>query len=62
MKGVVERALAIAPHCNSVREVKSKLKELGYSTHEIELHLAGRLIRSQIVERLLPSDKKRRVR
>lgn len=58
--GIIERALELAPECLSVSEVKRKLKAEGYS--QIEEHLAGRLIKAQIVERLLPNEKKRRVR
>ena len=58
--GLIERALELAPECLSVSEVKRKLKAEGYS--QIEEHLAGRLIKAQIVERLIPNEKKRRVR
>ena len=58
--GIIERALELAPECVSVSDVKRKLKAEGYT--QIEEHLAGRMIRTQIVERLRPGDKKRRVR
>jgi hypothetical protein len=58
--GIIERALQLAAESASVSEVKRKLKAEGYT--QIEEHLGGRLIRSQIVERLPPTDKKRRVR
>ena len=57
---IIERAFELAPECASVSEVRSKLKTEGYS--QIEAHLSGRMIRGQIVQRLLPNDKKRRVR
>lgn len=60
MKGIIERALELAPECGSVAEVMRKLRTEGYS--QIDAHLSGRLIRKQIIERLTPSDKKRRVR
>jgi hypothetical protein len=58
--GIIERALELAPDCLSVGEVKHKLKSEGFS--QIDAHLAGKMIRTQLVERLLPNDKKRRVR
>ena len=62
MEGVIERALALAPHCNSLKEVKDKLVQLGHSKAEVEAHLSGRAIRTQIVGLLPPSEVKRRVR
>ena len=60
MKGILERALELAVDSASVGEVKQKLKAEGYE--QIDAHLSGRLIRRQIIERLSPSDKKRRIR
>lgn len=57
---IIERALELAPECVSVTDVKRRLKAEGYI--QIEEHLAGRLTRQQIIERLLPNDKKRRIR
>jgi hypothetical protein len=57
---IIERALELAAECKTVAEVKRKLKAERYE--RIDEHLAGRQIRGQITERLLPSDKKRRVR
>ena len=58
--GIIERALELAAESLSVEEVRRKLKAEGYT--KIEAHLSGKLIRRQIVERLLSSGKKRRVR
>ena len=57
---IIERALALAPECTSVTDVKRRLKNEGYT--QIEEHLTGRLTRQQIIERLVPNDKKRRIR
>ena len=58
--GIIERALELAPECASVSEVKRRLKVEGYA--QIDAHLSGKLTRQQIIARLLPSDKPRRVR
>lgn len=58
--GLIERALQLAPQCASVAEVKQKLKDEGYT--RIDEHLVGKLTRAQIIERLLPSERPRRVR
>ena len=55
---LVARAFELARECNSVREVKSKLRAEGYEL--VDAHLTGRLIRSQLNARLLPTDKARR--
>ena len=60
MKGIIERALELAPECDSVAEVRRMLRTEGYT--QVDAHLSGRLIRKQIIERLAPSDKKRRIR
>ena len=60
MKGIIERALELAPECASVSDVMRKLKAEGYT--QIDAHLSGRLIRQQIIQRLAPTGKKRRVR
>ena len=57
---IIERALALAQECVSLTQVKRKLEAEGYD--QVDAHLNGRLMRKQIVERLLPTDKKRRVR
>lgn len=59
-KHIVERAWELAAESNSVREVREKLKREGYEM--VDQHLEGRLLKQQIVQRLLPTDKKRRVR
>ena len=60
MKGIIERAMELASECGSVSEVMRRLKAEGYT--QVEAHLSGRLIRQQIIQRLLPSDIKRRIR
>ena len=60
MKGIIVRALELAPECDSVAEVRRMLRTEGYT--QVDAHLSGRLIRKQIIERLAPSDKKRRIR
>ena len=57
--GNIQRALELAPECASVTGVIRKLKAEGHV--QVDAHLSGKMIRRQIVERLLPSDKKRRV-
>lgn len=57
---IIERALQLAPESLSVDEVRRKLKSEGYS--QVAEHLTGRLIRSQIVERLQSNGKIRRIR
>jgi Mn-dependent DtxR family transcriptional regulator len=57
---IIERALELAAECSSVSEVKRRLKAEGYV--QIDEHLSGRLTRQQIIARLIPSDKPRRVR
>ena len=58
--GIIERALELAAESRSVDEVRKTLKAEGYSS--VAEHLSGKFIRRQIVERLLPSEKARRVR
>ena len=58
--GIIERALELATESQSVDEVRKTLKAEGYSS--VTEHLSGKFIRKQIVERLLPSEKARRVR
>ena len=58
--GIIERALKLAADCDSLTQLKRKLQAEGYE--HIDQHLAGKAIRRQIVERLLPTGKKRRVR
>ena len=57
---IIDRAFQLAPESLSVDEVRQKLKAEGYS--QVSEHLAGRAIRSQIVEQLQPNGKSRRVR
>lgn len=57
---IIGRALQIAPECASVLDVKRQLRGEGYA--QVDAHFSGRLLRQQITERLLPSEKPRRVR
>ena len=57
---IIERALTLGPERNSIAEITRKLKAEGYE--QVDQHLGGRTLRRQLVERLMPSDKKRRVR
>ena len=59
-RNIIERALELAPESMSVNEVRQKLKAEGYS--QVLEHLAGRVIRSQIIERLHTTGKNRQVR
>jgi hypothetical protein len=43
---VIERAFQLAPECTSIDELKRKLIREGYI--QVNAHLSGRLIRSQI--------------
>jgi hypothetical protein len=49
---IIERSLQLAAECGSVEEVKQRLKREGYL--EVDPHLSGRLIRSEICKRLDP--------
>ena len=49
---IIERAFAIAPECGSVDEVKRRLKLEGYL--QVDAHLSGRQIRSEVLRRLSP--------
>jgi hypothetical protein len=57
---IIERALQLAAESRSVDEVRRKLKAEQYS--QVAEHLSGKFIRSQIVERLQPNGKDRRIR
>jgi hypothetical protein len=52
---VLKRALAIAPECGSMAEVKRRLVREGY--FQVNAHLSGWLIRRKLLTRL-----KRRIR
>ena len=53
MRGnIIERALEIAPECGTVYEVRKRLAHEGYLG--ADAHLAGKLIRQQISDRLDP--------
>jgi hypothetical protein len=60
MEGVniIERAFALAPECGSVDELKQRLKREGYL--QVDAHLSGRQIRSEILNRLSPGAVARR--
>ena len=59
-KNIILRAYELAAESQSVPEVARKLKAEGYT--QVDAHLSGKLLRSQIVQRLVPTGKKRRVR
>lgn len=60
MEGVniIERAFELAAECGSIDEVKQKLKREGYL--QVEAHLSGRQIRSELMRRLSPELVRRR--
>lgn len=58
--GIVERALQLATECDSVLQLKQKLRAEGYEM--VDQYLTGKAFKKQIVERLRPTDKKRRFR
>ena len=47
---IIERAFQVAPECQSIGEVRNKLRREGY--FQVDAHLGGRLIKSQIKHRL----------
>ena len=47
---IIERAFQVAPECQSIVEVRTKLRREGYI--QVDAHLGGRLIKSQIKQRL----------
>jgi hypothetical protein len=47
---VIRRAYQIAPECRSLVEVRRRLIDEGYT--QVNAHLAGRLIRREILARL----------
>ena len=53
---IIERAFQIAPECESIDQVRRRLIREGYMN--VEPHLAGKHIRTQLYDRLDPSSKK----
>lgn len=49
---VIERAFELAPECGSLAELKRRLIREGY--FQVEAHLSGRQIKSQIMPLLNP--------
>jgi len=49
---IIERAFQLAPECGSIDELKRKLAREGY--FQVNAHLSGRHIRSQLHDRLNP--------
>jgi len=49
---VIERAFQLASECGSIEELTRKLSREGY--FQVNAHLSGRQIRSQLHERLNP--------
>lgn len=50
---VIERAFELAPECGSLAELKRRLIREGY--FQVEAHLSGRQIKSQIMPLLNPA-------
>lgn len=59
---IIERAFELASDCLSLKELRERLRHEGYTRTDIYLSLSGRLIKSQLTDRMRPSDLKRRVR
>ena len=59
---IVERAFELASECLTLKELRERLNREGYGRTDIHLSLGGRFIRTQLTERLQPSEKQRRVR
>ena len=59
---IIERAFELASECLSLKELRERLHREGYGRTDIYLSLSGRLIKSQLTDRMRPSDRKRRVR
>ena len=51
---IIERAFQLAGQCSTILEVKAELKKEGYA--QVEAHLSGRKIRSELGE-LLKRDR-----
>jgi hypothetical protein len=49
--GIIERAYQLAGECESVDEVRRKLRTEGY--FNVEAHLSGGVIRGELTRRLL---------
>ena len=47
---IIERAFELAPECHSIVEVRDRLRREGY--FHVDAHLGGRLIKSEIKQRL----------
>lgn len=47
---IIERAFELAPDCHSIVEVRDRLRREGY--FHVDTHLGGRLIKSEIKQRL----------
>ena len=47
---IIERAFELAPDCRSIVEVRDRLRREGY--FHVDAHLGGRLIKSEIKQRL----------
>jgi len=52
---IIERAFEIAPECQSVVEVRNKLSREGYL--QVDAHLCGWMIKTQIKQRLGPTER-----
>jgi hypothetical protein len=52
---IIERAFQLAPECESVVEVRNRLRREGY--FHVDAHFGGKLIKSEIKQRLHGSTK-----
>lgn len=59
---IIERAFELASERLTLKELRERLHREGYGRTDIYLSLSGRLIKSQLTDRLRPSEKERRVR
>ena len=57
---LIQRAFQLAPECGSIMELKRKLRAEGYA--QVDAHLGGKLIKTQMNGLFLPSETTRRVR
>ena len=62
MVGLVERAFRLAPQASTLGELRRKLIAEGYGYVEVHIYLSGRHIKTQLNDRLRPTEIERRVR
>ena len=59
---IIERAFELASESASLKELRDKLRLEGFGRTEVEINLSGRLLKSQLNGRMLPTNRKRRAR